>query len=73
MDENTSFARCYMKSDSSTFCAKLRFQSQPLTFLPWNSKPTFSTESAGCGHSSSLHKQKSKAHLSEKLTVDANF
>ncbi|MEE4130514.1 hypothetical protein V2I60_06855 [Pseudomonas viridiflava] len=63
MDENTSFARCYVKSDSSTFCAKLRFQSQARTFLPWNSKPTFSTESADSYRSR-------PAAFGQKLSVD---
>ena len=45
-DENTSVARCYVKSESWTYCQKFRFQSQARTFLAWNSKPTFSTESA---------------------------
>jgi len=60
MDENTSFTRCYVKSESWTFCPKLRLQSQVRTFLQWNSKPTFSTESA----ESSLSKARLWPHMS---------
>jgi len=48
MVENILFARCYVKSNSWTICAKLRFQSQTQTFLPQNSKKTFWTESTQC-------------------------
>jgi len=43
--ESAFFARSYVKSESWTFCAKHRFQSQTRTFLQWKPKPTFSTES----------------------------
>lgn len=45
------FARCYVKFEPKSFCAKHRFQSQTRTFQPWQPKPTFSTESVDCSPS----------------------
>lgn len=48
--KKANFSRCYVKSDPGSLRQKKGFLISDASFLPWNPRPTFSTESTQSSH-----------------------